>query len=66
MSSINWLQNIAPLPSTNDGGNEIVYPIEVSEDFFNLCMVTDNDSNWANEVDDEFNRNAFEFNADDE
>ena len=29
-------------------------------------MVTDNDSNWANEVDDEFNRNAFEFIADDE
>ena len=66
LSSIDPLQAIAPLPSTYDGGKEIVYPVEVNEDFVNLLLATEDDSDWGNEEDDEFDRNAFEFIADDE
>ena len=67
LPSIDPFQDIAPLPSTNDGDNEIVYPIEVMEYFVNLRLATDDDdSDWGNEEDDEFDRNAFDFIVDDE
>ena len=67
LPSIDPFQDIAPLPSTNDGDNEIVYSIEVTEDFVNLRLATDDDdSDWGNEEDDEFDRNAFDFIVDDE
>ena len=61
LQSIDPFQDIAPLPSTNDGDNEIVYPIEVTEYFVNFRLATDDDdSDWGNEEDDEFDRNAFD------
>ena len=66
LPSIDPFQYIAPLPATNDGNNEIVYPTEVKEDFVNICLATDDDdSDWGNEEDDEFDRNAFDFIVDD-
>ena len=47
--------------------NGVVYLIEVTEDFVNLRLATDDDdSDWGNEEDDEFDRNAFDFIFDDE
>ena len=67
LPSIDPFQDMAPLPSTSDGDNENVYPIEVTEDFVNLRLATDDDdSDWGNEEDDEFDRNAFDFIVDDE
>ena len=43
--SIDLFQDIAALPSNNVGGNEIFYPIEVREDFVNLCLATVNNFN---------------------
>ena len=41
--------------------------MEVTEDFVNLRLATgDDDSDWGNEEDDEFDRNAFDFIVDDE
>ena len=64
LSSINPFQDIAPLPSTNNGDNEIFYPIKVTEDFVNLRLATDDD--WGNEEDDELVKNAFDFIVDGE
>ena len=67
LPSIDPFQDIAPLPSTNDGDNDIVYLIEVTEYFVNLRLSTDDDdSDWGNEEDDEFDRNAFDFIVDGE
>ena len=67
LPSIDPFQEIAPLPSINDGDNEIVCPIEVTEHFVNLVNLRlatdDDDSDWGN---DEFDRNAFDFIVDDE
>ena len=66
LPSIDPFQNITPLPpSTSDAcESETICPTEVTKDFTNLCQA-DNDSDWEYE-DDDFNRNAFDFNIDDD
>ena len=61
LPSIDPFQGVPPLSSKNDGGNEMFFPIEEKEYFVNLCLATDNDSDWGNQEGDEFDRNAFEF-----